>query len=101
MCRVNNLIAALTVSMLAMLGILSCTADSSESGKSASTDSSTPSSAGAPDSAPSIIMGGAAPTPVATPPASEPSRPLIPAARSFPPDTTNYARPARPGERTP
>jgi hypothetical protein len=100
MCRVSHLIAALTVSLLAMLGILSCTADSSESGKTATTDSSTPSSAGAPDSAPSMIIGGAAPTPVATPPAWERSRHRTP-GMSFPPDTTNYARPARPGEKTP
>jgi hypothetical protein len=100
MSGVTHAVAALTVSLLAVLGIFSCTADSSESGKTASTDSSTPSSAGAPDSASSLIAAGAAPTATATPPASGP-RPYIPAAKSYPPDTTDYSRPARPGEKTP
>ena len=100
MSRVTHAVVALTVSLFAVLGIFSCTADSSESGKSASTDSSTPSRASAPVSASSIVAAGAAATPTATPPASGP-RSYIPAARSFPPDTTDYSRPARPGEKTP
>jgi len=100
MSRVTHEVAALAVSLFTMLGIFSCTADSSESGKTASTDSITPSSASAPDSASSIIAAGAAPTATATPPASSPP-PYIPAARSFPPDTTDYSRPARPGVKTP
>jgi len=100
MSWVTHAVAALTVSLLAVLGIFSCTADSSESGKTASTNSSTASSASAPDSASSIVAAGAAATQTATPRAPGP-RPYIPAARSFPPDTTDYSRPARPGEKTP
>lgn len=99
MCRVSHLIAAFTVSLFAMLGIFSCTSDSSESGTSASADSSARSSADAPDSAPSIPISGASPTP-ATTPSGERWRERVP-GMSFPPDTTNYARPARPGEKTP
>jgi len=100
MSRVTHAVVALAVSLLTVVGILSCTADSSESGKTASTDSSTPSSASAPVSASSIVAAGAAATPTATPPASGPP-PYIPAARSFPPDTTDYSRPVRPGAKTP
>jgi hypothetical protein len=91
------LIAALIVS-LATLAIWSCTADSSESAGSASTDPGASSSTAAPAYGASIVAGPAS-TPAITPPASEPfdGRPV----RSYPPDTTNYARPAGPGERTP
>src|SRR6266446_1234218 len=97
MSRVTHAVVALAVSLLAVLGIFSCTADSSESGKAVSTDSSTPSSADAPVSASSIVAAGAAATATATPG----PRPYIPAARSYPPDTTDYSRPARPGAKTP
>lgn len=91
------LIATLAVTLLAMLGVVSCTADSSEGGKSASTDASASSSTAAPRAIP--LASGPAPTPGTTPLAS--GSPPDQSGKSYPPDTTNYARPARPGERTP
>src|SRR5579863_6123543 len=91
-------IGAATVSLVAMLAILSCTADSSESGKTASTGPSASSGSAAPAaSAPSIIIGGPPPTPAVAPTGSAPfdGRPVS----SSPPDTTDYSKPARPGDR--
>jgi hypothetical protein len=75
------------VCLLVMLALLSCTADSNESGKSASTDA-TASTAAAP-----VAASSSAPTPSAAPTASPPfdGRPV----RSAPPDTTDYSKPGR------
>ncbi len=79
------LIAALTVSLIAMLAIFSCTADSSEAGKSAATGTSASSTA---------APVAAASTPRATPPPRGPLRP-IPPVKSYPPDMRNYSIPVR------
>ena len=86
--RVSLLVIAFSgVCLLALLALLSCTADSNESGKSAATDASA-SSAAAP-----VAASSSAPTPAAAPTGSIPfdGRPV----RSAPPDTTDYSKPAR------
>jgi hypothetical protein len=93
MRQINQLIAALTVTLFAMLGILSCNAYSGDSGKSASADASAPSSVAAPDSEPSVIVDEASPTPAATPSVS---RPLRLRGGNFLPDRPNYSSPATP-----
>ena len=99
---VGVVLIASAVCALATLTILSCEADPSDSGGGTSHDASSSSVApvaAAPDSGPSIVVGGPPPTPAATPPASEPfnGRPVS----SSPPDTTDYSRPARPGDKKP
>ena len=98
MSWVTHAVVAVAVSLFAVLGMFSCTADSSD-GKTASTNSSTPPNASAPDPGSSIVAAGTAPTATATPPAWQ-SRPRI-GGMSFPPDTTDYSRPARSGGKTP
>jgi hypothetical protein len=95
MRQLKQLIAASTVSLFAMTGIMSCTARPDDFRESAA-----PADAivAAPASDPSVTVEEAPPTPIATPSMSVPPRLR---GGNFIPDRPNYSKPATPGNGTP
>jgi hypothetical protein len=96
MRREIYLIAVITVSLFSFLQIVSCAADPSDASKSPPADAAKSASAASPSAAASTAIGGPAPAATTT----DENR-NIPPVKSYPPDTTNYTRPLRPGDRVP